>query len=145
MVTSRPSDFAGDVSVTTAWSALQQDPRAQLVDVRTAAEWSFVGLPDLSSLNRMVHRIEWVSFPAMTPNPAFAAAVATAVGPDTDVPVYFLCRSGARSRSAAIAMTAAGYTKCFNIAGGFEGDLDATHHRGTINGWKAEGLPWGQT
>lgn len=145
MATSHSSGYAGDVSVTEAWGALQSDPQAQLVDVRTAAEWSFVGLPDLSQLERRVHCIEWVTFPSMGPNPRFGVEARTALGPDQNVAVYFLCRSGARSRAAAIAMTAAGYTKCFNIAGGFEGDLDAERHRGKNNGWKAAGLPWGQT
>jgi len=145
MATSLPQDYAGDASVTDAWAALEKDPRAQLVDVRTAAEWAFVGRPELSGIGRMVHCIEWLSFPAMDPNPGFVAAAALALGPNRDAPVYFLCRSGVRSRSAAMAMTAAGYTQCFNIAGGFEGDLDAARHRGQINGWKAAGLPWTQT
>jgi len=59
--------------------------------------------------------------------------------------VVFLCRSGARSRAAAIAMTAAGFAKAFNASGGFEGDLDALRHRGNNNGWKAAQLPWKQS
>ena len=145
MATSLPQDYAGDLSATEAWTALQSDPKAQLVDVRTAAEWAFVGRPDLTGIGRQAHCIEWQSFPAMDRSPGFVAAAAMALGPDTEAPVYFLCRSGVRSRAAAIAMTAAGYTKCFNIAGGFEGDLDAARHRGQINGWKAAGLPWAQT
>ena len=145
MATSHPQDYSGDASVTEAWAALQADPRAQLVDVRTVAEWAYVGRPDLSGIGHALHCIEWLSFPAMDRSPGFVAAAAMALGPDTEAPVYFLCRSGVRSRAAAIAMTAAGYTKCFNIAGGFEGDLDAARHRGQINGWKAAGLPWTQT
>jgi len=145
MATTLPSSYAGDVSVTEAWAALQADPQAQLVDVRTAAEWAFVGLPDPTALGRRVHCIEWVTFPAMDPNTAFVSEARAALGPDQDIAVYFLCRSGARSRAAAMAMTAAGYTKSFNIAGGFEGDLDAERHRGKNNGWKAASLPWVQT
>jgi len=59
--------------------------------------------------------------------------------------LLFLCRSGVRSRAAAIAMTAAGYSRAYNIAQGFEGDPDAERHRGNKNGWKASGLPWKQT
>ena len=145
MVTSLPQDYAGDLGASDAWAALRSDPTAQLVDVRTAAEWVFVGRPDISGIGRTLHCIEWQSFPAMDRNPGFVAAAAMALGPNTDAPVYFLCRSGVRSRHAAIAMTAAGYTKSFNIAGGFEGDLDAARHRGTVNGWKAAGLPWAQS
>lgn len=142
---SSTSNYAGDLAVTEAWALLEQDPRAQLVDVRTMAEWAFVGLPDLSGLGRSVQRVEWQMFPSMAPNPEFVAQAVAAVGADKDVPVLFLCRSGARSRAAAIALTAAGYTKAFNIAGGFEGDLDAKRQRGKTNGWKAAGLPWAQS
>lgn len=137
--------YAGDVNVTEAWGLLSGEPTAQLVDVRTVAEWNFVGLPDLATLGRTVHRIEWQMFPSGAQNPDFAAQASAALGADKDVAVFFLCRSGVRSRAAAMAMTAAGYTKCFNIAGGFEGDLDETRHRGKTNGWKAAGLPWVQS
>jgi rhodanese-related sulfurtransferase len=56
----------------------------------------------------------------------------------------FLCRSGARSRHAAIAMTSAGWGPCFNVSDGFEGPLDDSRRRGGA-GWKAGGLPWAQT
>lgn len=128
-----------------AWTALRETPKAQLVDCRTGAERCFVGLPDLSAIGRAVHCIEWLTFPGMGPNPGFTAEADAALGPDKSIAVYFLCRSGARSRAAAAAMTAAGYTNCFNIAGGFEGDLDPERHRGKLNGWKAAGLPWIQT
>ena len=142
------TSYAGDLSAAEAWSLLKDNPQAQLVDVRTTAEWSFVGLPDLSEVGRNVHCVEWQSFPTMSPNPGFVAEAGSAVsgaGASKDAPILFLCRSGARSRSAAIAMTAAGYTRAYNIAGGFEGDLDPARHRGTKNGWKAQGLPWKQT
>ena len=40
-----------------------------------------------------------------------AAGALTAAGADRDTPVYFLCRSGARSRAAAIAMAQAGFAR----------------------------------
>lgn len=137
--------YAGDVSVTAAWDLLQKEPTSQLVDVRTTAEWNFVGLPDLSGLGRQVHCIEWQQFPGGSANAQFVAQASAALGGDKTIPVLFLCRSGARSRAAAMAMTEAGYTKAYNIAGGFEGDLDGQRHRGKTNGWKAAGLPWKQT
>lgn len=138
-------NYAGDLSVADAWALLESDPRAQLVDVRTTAEWNFVGLPDLSSLGREVLQVEWQSFPTMRPNPNFVADTVRNGASAKDAPILFLCRSGARSRSAAIAMTAAGYGRAYNIAGGFEGDLDGERHRGKQNGWKASGLPWKQS
>ena len=148
MSTSSPPDYAGDLELKSAWEMLAGDPKAQLVDVRSVAEWTFVGLPDLSSLGREPHRIEWQSYPGMQLNENFAADAterleAAGAGPQT--PVLFLCRSGARSRAAAVAMTHAGFRKAYNIAGGFEGDLDQQRHRGKVSGWKAAGLPWRQT
>ena len=127
---------------------LNSDPKAQLVDVRTAAEWTFVGLPDLAGLGRRLHCVEWQSFPSMAANPDFVAETQSALaaaGAGPEAPVLFLCRSGGRSRAAAIAMTGAGYKKAFNVAGGFEGDLNTERHRGGNNGWKAQGLPWRQS
>lgn len=136
--------YAGDVSPADAWTRLKADPNARLVDVRTTAEWNFVGVPDLSPVSREVQLVEWQTYPSMGLNPDFVAQVSAAV-PDKNAPLFFLCRSGARSRAAAIAMTQAGYTQAYNVAGGFEGDLDPERHRGKRNGWKAAGLPWKQS
>jgi rhodanese-related sulfurtransferase len=144
MVPSSAPNYAGDINAAEAWEKLQTDPRAQLVDVRTMAEWNFVGLPDLSGLGRRVHCVEWQSFPTGAPNPGFLAE-ALALLVDKSAPVLLLCRSGARSRAAAIALTEAGCQQAFNIAGGFEGDRDGQGHRGTVDGWKATGLPWRQS
>jgi rhodanese-related sulfurtransferase len=143
-----PRDYAGDVSAAEAWELLKSDPKAQLVDVRSMAEWNFVGLPELSGVGRKVHCIEWQQFPSMAFNPDFVAETAgvlAAAGAQAESPVLYLCRSGGRSRAAAIAMTRAGYKNSFNVAGGFEGDLDPERHRGSSNGWKASGLPWKQS
>jgi rhodanese-related sulfurtransferase len=137
--------YAGNISAREAWYVLKGDPKAQLVDVRTTAEWSFVGVPDLSSLGRNVVRVEWQSYPTMARNAEFEAKVAEqfkALGVTETTPIFFLCRSGARSQAAAAAMTAAGFKKCFNVAAGFEGDLNAEKHRGQTTGWKVDGLPW---
>ena len=142
------ADYAGDIECLAAWALLEADPRAQLVDVRTSAEWTFVGLPDLSSLGRRVLTVEWQSYPSMAHNAHFSSQTAELLAgedADRDTPVLLLCRSGGRSRAAAIALTKAGFKKAYNIAGGFEGDLDARHHRATRNGWKISGLPWRQS
>jgi rhodanese-related sulfurtransferase len=142
------SGYAGDVSPVEALDILRHDPRAQLVDVRTTAEWAFVGAPDLSSLGRELHKVEWQRYPDMSPNPDFVGIVAERLkrsGADEGTPILFLCRSGARSRAAAMAMTMAGYHRALNVAGGFEGDGNAEGHRGTSGGWKAAKLPWRQS
>ena len=139
--------YAGDLTPRESWELLVKDPDGQLVDVRTEAEWNFVGVPDLSPLKRRVLFCEWQRFPAGS-NPDFVAEVIEALKRTNHrrgAPLLMLCRSGARSRSAAIALTAAGYGPCFNIKDGFEGALDPERHRGSAAGWKAEGLPWLQT
>jgi rhodanese-related sulfurtransferase len=136
--------YAGDLTPRQTYDLLAEDPRAVLVDCRTAAEWSYVGLPDLSSLGRDVVTLEWQRFPGGTPNTDFLAELAAA-GVGADVPVAFLCRSGARSRAAAEAATAAGYERAYNISDGFEGPTDGDGHRGGVAGWKADGLPWKQS
>ncbi len=142
----KPADYAGDVSVDEAWRVLSGNPDAVLVDVRTRAEWSFVGVPDLGSIGKEPLLSEWQVFPAMSLNPSFVADVAGALGEGRkSAPVLFLCRSGARSKAAAVALTQAGFGACYNVVGGFEGDLDEMRHRGRRTGWKAGGLPWVQS
>jgi rhodanese-related sulfurtransferase len=136
--------YAGDLSPSEAYEMLAADPEAVLVDVRTRAEWSYVGIPDLSEVGRDVVLAEWVTFPDGTRNPQFLDALSSATArPDT--PLVFLCRSGVRSVAAAEAATAAGFTAAYNVTEGFEGSSNASGHRGTEAGWKVRGLPWRQT
>ena len=137
-----------DVTPTEAWLSLKGSEPAALIDVRTTAEWAYVGVPDLSAAGRTPILIEWQMFPHGTINSAFVDQLTAALnseGVAADASLYFLCRSGVRSKAAAVAMIAAGWTKSFNISGGFEGSIDAGGHRGTVNGWKVDGLPWKQS
>jgi len=132
-----------NVPPTQTWEALQADPQAQLVDVRTDAEWNFVGIPDLSAAGKQPVLIAWQVYPAMERNPSFEDDLRNA-GFTPDHKIYFLCRSGVRSLAAAQAAQAAGFPHVYNIADGFEGPPDAEGHRGQRAGWKADGLPWRQ-
>ena len=136
-------DYAGDIMPAEAWKILADDPKAVLVDVRTTAEWAYVGQADISSLSKETVLLEWKVFPAMESNPEFVGELSAKIS-DKDAPLLFLCRSGVRSKAAAITMTAEGYATCYNIATGFEGDKDSDGHRGHVGGWKVEGLPWMQ-
>jgi rhodanese-related sulfurtransferase len=132
---------------------LSDNPQAVLVDVRTDAEWRFVGVPDLSSLGREVVYIEWNTTDG-THNENFAAELRDQIPPaggDEERPVVFLCRSGNRSIGAAEIATEVGITPAYNVLDGFEGHLDAHGHRGETGwrhrgetGWRAIGLPWKQ-
>jgi len=139
--------YLADATPKETWDALSGGTGAALVDVRTTAEWSYVGLPDLSSIDAPLLRVECQSFPTGEINPSFVQTVVDGLqssGCPRDASVYFICRSGARSAAAAAAITAAGYSRCYNVAGGFEGKRDASGHRGTVEGWKADKLPWSQ-
>ncbi len=140
--------YAGDVDVQGTFEALSNQSAAILIDVRTQAEWTFVGVPDLRPLNKEAAFIEWQGFPPSGPNQTFVQEVSDLLskkGLDSDTPIYFLCRSGVRSLAAAQAMTQAGYTNCYNISDGFEGALNEDSHRGSKSGWKAARLPWIQS
>lgn len=132
--------YAGDITPQQAWAILTDNPAATLVDVRTEAEWRFVGLPDLSGLSREVVCIEWVDTAGKL-NENFAGDLLERVPAG---PVVLLCRSGNRSIPAAEAATAAGITPAYNVLDGFEGNLDEHGHRGG-SGWRAVGLPWKQS
>lgn len=132
-----------DITPSKTWEALRSDPDAVLVDVRTDAEWNFVGLADLSEAGKQPLLISWQVYPTMQVNGSFAEHLRKA-GLTPLNKIYFLCRSGARSLAAAQAAQASGFSQAFNISDGFEGPPDAEGHRGTIAGWKAEGMPWRQ-
>jgi rhodanese-related sulfurtransferase len=135
--------YAGDITPLEAWKLLSDNPNAVLVDVRTDAEWRFVGVPDLSSLGRDAVYIEWVTTNGV-PNVNFADELKGSVPPsDEERPVIFLCRSGNRSIGAAELATEEGLAPAYNVLDGFEGHLDASGHRGET-GWRAVGLPWKQ-
>ena len=133
-----------------AWEILEGDPTAVLVDVRTRSEWAFVGVPDLSSLGRRLLQVEWAQLPNMSQNPRFVGEVLEQLGDQMPKVFLFLCRSGVRSAAGARAvkaqLMAQGHeAECVNVLGGFEGDLDEHAHRGCVNGWKVEELPWRQS
>lgn len=139
--------YSGDKTCKEAMAALSSDTTAAIVDVRTTNEWATIGVPDLKQINGVSHDalfVEWQMFPTMQVNPNFAEDAheqLVAQGVAKDDPVFCLCRSGVRSKGAASALTAMGYTKAYNVLGGFEGDPDATGERTRINGWVFDQLP----
>jgi rhodanese-related sulfurtransferase len=132
-----------NVAPAQTWEALQADEDAQLVDVRTDVEWTFVGLPDLKAAGKQTLLIPWQVYPTMQLNGLFEENL-RAAGLTAEHKIYFICRSGMRSMAAAEAARSAGFPHVFNVADGFEGPPDVEGHRGTTAGWKADGLPWRQ-
>lgn len=135
--------YAGDITPQETWETLVQESNAILIDVRTPAEWNYVGIPDLTALGKEPVLVPWVDFPNMQINDRFGEQIERLCA-DKNAPLLFICRSGVRSKAAAIECTRRGYSRCYNVDTGFEGHHDHQRHRGTVNGWKASGLPWVQ-
>ena len=127
--------YGGALTPAEAHEVWRNASGAKLVDVRTRAEWDYVGrIPGAVE-------IEIVTYPGGRPNPGFMAELESKV--DKAAPVLFICRSGGRSHNAAMLAAQAGYT-AYNVLEGFEGDRDAGGHRNTVGGWRVAGLPWSQ-
>ena len=94
---------------TDAYALLAGDAISVLIDVRTKAEWAYIGTPDIQTLGKTPLFMEWQNYPSMEVNGQFVGAPRSAIevrrGLNAALPLVFLCRSGARSRQAAIAMT----------------------------------------
>lgn len=123
---------------------LQENARAVLIDVRSTMEYLMIGHPVGA-----VH-ISWMDEPDWVVNPHFVAEVRKLMlggisCHDDCAPILLICRSGNRSLDAGEALIEAGFSRVFNVKGGFEGPLDSHHHRSTTAGWRFEGLPWEQS
>lgn len=133
----RSLSYQGALLPTEAQQVRGLVPGCTLVDVRTRPELDFVGRIPGSV------EIEWQSYPSGEPNPHFLAHLERQVSKESLV--MFICRSGARSHAAAAAAAGAGYTQCYNVLEGFQGDRDASGHRDSVGGWRRAGLPWQQS
>ncbi len=133
-------DYAENISASESWTILESDSSAVLIDVRTPAEWSNIGRPDLSSISKTPTFVSWLVEPDMAINSKFAEEVEGAGVTDKNAPIFFLCKSGKRSQDAACFMTKLGYKRCFNISNGFEGSASSDDN--STDGWKATNLPW---
>ena len=129
--------YAGALTPREAFELWHGAKVAQLVDVRTHAEFYWIGrIPGAVE-------IEFSFYPGNARNPEFLAQLESMVSKDAQV--MFLCRSGGRSHHAAALATQQGFSECYNVLEGFEGDRDASGHRNTVGGWRAAGLPWVQS
>ena len=121
---------------------MNENPEAVLIDVRTRAEHKYVGFPDNSIL------IPWFDEPDLESNPdAFYNSVIDALSDRSDAmdtELILICRSGFRSNEALKCLQSKGFTCVSHVASGFEGDLDENDHRGNLNGWRNDGMPWSQ-
>ena len=80
--------YTGALTPQEAYQVWQLAPGAKLVDVRTRAEWDWVGrIPGAVE-------IEWQSYPENRPNGHFLAQLKQQVDPEARL--MFLCRSDVR-------------------------------------------------
>ncbi len=122
-----------------AYAYLQQHPDALFVDVRMEIEYLYVGHPP-----GVVH-IAWYEYPEMQAHPEqFVKQVSREASGGLTRPVVLICRSGKRTIDAGLALERAGFTNVVNVVHGFEGELDEHFKRGTVDGWRFDGLPWEQ-
>ncbi len=128
--------YEGALTPAEAYRIMTLAPQAKLVDVRTQAEWNYVGTIPGSV------RIEWQTYPDGQPNPHFLSELKQQV--NSAQVVMFICRSGVRSHAAAVEATQAGYRNSYNVLEGFQGNKDANGHRDSTGGWRNAGLPWVQ-
>jgi rhodanese-related sulfurtransferase len=131
--------FHGIVTPAEAYQLLEKRDDVILIDVRTQAERDWVGRVQIKDTQHFP--VQWSLYPSGTPNPEFMTQLSSAV-PNKDSIILFLCRSGVRSRHAAKLATEQGYTSCYDILNGFEGDKDSNGHRKLSNGWCHAGMPW---
>ena len=116
---------------------LASHPEALLIDCRSEIEFFYVG----HSVGAI--HIAWHEAPDWAVNPDFAREVLSEAG-SRNRPILLICRSGKRTLDAARTLEVAGFADVTNVLFGFEGDLDENDHRGTLNGWRHDGLPWEQ-
>ena len=134
------SDKVKTLNPKEAYKLLQEHPNAVLIDVRSHMEYLFVGHPAGA-----IH-IPWIDEPDWKLNPHFLTQVRQTMlgGASGAAPVLLICRSGVRSLEAGKALIEAGVKDVYNVAEGFEGQLDEKHHRSSQGGWRFHGLPWEQ-
>jgi rhodanese-related sulfurtransferase len=136
-------DNISQIKAKESWLELENNQNSALIDVRTSAEFNFVGFPDLENAAATYHQIPIMEFPHMSFQDDFIENMQKQIT-DKSKKLYFICRSGARSQRAAVMALEAGYEDASNISDGFEGDNNDAGQRSKINGWKFANLPWRQ-
>lgn len=105
-----PAPGYDTVDVDGAFQAVTSDESARLVDVREPAEWAETGVPEGAAL---------IPLGDLESRAAELAA---------DSPIYVICRSGNRSRTASDILIGLGFTQVYNVDGG-------------VTAWVEAGLP----
>ena len=130
-----------------AFDLLRDDQNAVLIDVRTKKEHLAVGIPDLLSLGKETLIIEWKNSIFPSSGKRFLDDFNKNLGFDQEGKYIFICRSGIRSKFAALTVEESFFSgnynsKCYNVEDGFEGHAQPLGFTQKPNGWKNLGFPW---
>ncbi len=107
-----------------------------IVDIRSRAEYEFVGHPDLPN---GVPNIPYKFYPSWEFNVDFTAMVQERYKLGDNIIV--ICRSGVRAEAAAWLLLKAGFKSVFYMTDSFEGPKGPDGLR-NVSGWKVNGLPY---
>ena len=128
-----------------AWSLMQVDITAKLIDTRSTMEFVMIGHPQGA-----VH-IPWQDDPDWACNPRFTEDIKSLIADEENKPdrgysppIILICRCGERSLEAGKCLMADGLENVYNVKFGFEGPLDEEQRRSSVSGWRFDGLPWQQ-
>lgn len=151
-----------------AYDMLRTIPNTYLIDVRTRAEYQFIGHPPMAYLfpycffnNRLVKNEEGITYQFNAINRSFIEEISKVFQGENNL--IIICRDGARSIDAAAKLMENGFKHVYNVKNGFEGpqfpffedenrlkfyrqlakrnNLHAYKHR-HYYGWQWWGLPW---
>jgi rhodanese-related sulfurtransferase len=144
MAAAPPSYGAGalPIEATKAYEMVTANPgNTFILDVRTRAEYEFVGHPDVPGGAANIPLIFYSASPGepWKRNNNFVSDVLKRY--EKSLAIIIICRSGPRAKAAARLLTEAGFGSVYYMTDSFEGPKDENGHR-TIGGWKTNGLPY---
>ena len=116
-----------NISSEDCFKKLNEDQNSYLIDVRSPTEWNVDGIPDEDSFEGILFKLA-IRNEEGTENSNFIEDFKSLEIPK-DSNIYFICKSGGRSKLAANMVAIEGYKSLFNVEDGF-----------TL-GWKPKGLP----
>lgn len=137
-----------NVTPTEAYDLATSDANVYIVDVRTIAEWQWLGHPGANKADegaKLDGKVVNISYKIENKgetivNPSFMNEINEMFAENANITLITMCRSGKRSVAAATLLEAAGYN-VKNMVTGFQGGKDAYGYR-TISGWVIDGLPY---
>ncbi|MDC3063098.1 rhodanese-like domain-containing protein [Alphaproteobacteria bacterium] len=111
-----------NVKALEAFNFLSENLNSHLIDTRSDLEWKTTGIPDLSSINKETHLVNWGPVLDQSFFEKFQRFLLFKFNQKDSL--FFICRSGSRSLMAAQFAIKFGFKKSFNISEGFYNDND---------------------